>query len=202
MSTSLAWDERYAGGDFQFGEAPNLYLLSQAHRLRRGQRALAVGDGEGRNGVWLAEQGLDATLVDWSAVGLGKARGLAQRRGAPVTTITADLAQWDWPAARFDLIAWIFVHLPPADRAMACAGALKALAPGGVLVLECFTPAQEGRRSGGPKEPSLLWSRALVEQHFAGLEVLELLEGSVRLDEGPRHQGLAEVVRAVLRRPA
>ena len=122
MSTSLAWDERYAGGDFQFGEAPNLFLLSQAYRLRRGMRALAAGDGEGRNGVWLAEQGLDATLVDWSAVGLGKARGLAQRRGTPVTTITADLALWDWPAARFDLIAWIFVHLPPADRAMACAG--------------------------------------------------------------------------------
>ena len=71
-----------------------------------------------------------------------------------------------------------------------------------VLVLECFMPAQEGRRSGGPKDPALLWSRALVERHFAGLEVLELLEGAVRLDEGPRHQGLAEVVRAVLRRPA
>lgn len=202
MSTSLAWDERYAGGGFQFGEAPNLYLLSQAHRLRRGMRALAAGDGEGRNGVWLAEQGLDATSVDWSAVGLEKARALAARRGVPITTVTADLSRWDWPAARFDLIAWIFVHLPPADRALACAGAMRALAPGGLLVMECFTPAQEGRRSGGPKEPSLLWSRALVEHHFAWLEVLELLEGSVRLDEGPRHQGLAEVVRAVLRRPA
>lgn len=202
MSTSLAWDERYAGGGFQFGEAPNLYLLSQAHRLRRGLRALAVGDGEGRNGVWLAEQGLDATSVDWSAVGLEKARALAVRRGVPITTVTADLSCWDWPAARFDLIAWIYVHLPPEDRAKACAGAMRALAPGGLLVMECFTPAQEGRRSGGPRLPALLWSRALVEQHFAGLEVLELLEGSVRLDEGPRHQGLAEVVRAVLRRPA
>ena len=84
MSTSLAWDERYTGGDFQFGEAPNLFLLSQAHRLKRGMRALAVGDGEGRNGVWLAEQGLAATSVDWSAVGLGKARALAQRPLAEV----------------------------------------------------------------------------------------------------------------------
>jgi len=182
MSTSLAWDERYAGGDFQFGEAPNLFLLSQAYRLRRGMRALAAGDGEGRNGVWLAEQGLDATSVDWSDVGLAKARALAERRGVPITTVTADLSRWDWPEA--------------------CAGALRALAPGGVLVLECFTPAQEGRRSGGPKDPALLWSRALVERHFAGLEVLELMEGAVRLDEGPRHQGLAEVVRAVLRRAA
>lgn len=200
MSTSLAWDERYSGGDFQFGEAPNLFLLSQAHRLRRGMCALAVGDGEGRNGVWLAEQGLAATSVDWSGVGLTKARALAQRRGVMLETVTADLTRWDWPAARFDVIAWIFVHLPPEDRAIACEGALRALAPGGLLLMECFTPAQEGRRSGGPKDPALLWSRALVERHFAGLEVLELLEGMVRLDEGPRHQGPAEVVRAVLRR--
>jgi SAM-dependent methyltransferase len=201
MSTSLAWDERYAGGDFQFGEAPNLFLLSQAHRLRPGMHALAVGDGEGRNGVWLAERGLDATAVDWSAVGLAKARALADRRGVALATVTADLTRWDWPEARFDVIAWIFVHLPPEDRALACEGALRALAPGGLLILECFTPAQHGRRSGGPKDPALLWSRALVERHFAGLEVLELLEGTVALDEGPRHQGPAEIVRAVLRRP-
>jgi SAM-dependent methyltransferase len=201
MSTSLAWDERYAGGDFQFGEAPNLFLLSQAHRLRPGMHALAVGDGEGRNGVWLAERGLDATAVDWSAVGLAKARALADRRGVALATVTADLTRWDWPEVRFDVIAWIFVHLPPEDRALACEGALRALAPGGLLILECFTPAQHGRRSGGPKDPALLWSRALVERHFAGLEVLELLEGTVALDEGPRHQGPAEIVRAVLRRP-
>ena len=201
MSTSLAWDERYADGDFQFGEAPNLFLLSQAHRLRPGMRALAVGDGEGRNGVWLAERGLDATAVDWSAVGLAKARALAGRRGVALATVTADLTRWDWPEARFDVIAWIFVHLPPEDRALACEGALRALAPGGLLILECFTSAQKGRRSGGPKDPALLWSRALVERHFAGLEVLELLEGTVALDEGPRHQGPAEIVRAVLRRP-
>jgi SAM-dependent methyltransferase len=201
MSTSLAWDERYAGGGFQFGDAPNLFLLSQADRLKPGMRALAVGDGEGRNGVWLAEHGLAATSVDWSAVGLAKASALAARRGVALRTITADVSRWDWPVAGFDVIAWIFVHLPPEDRAMACAGALRALAPGGLLLLECFTPAQEGRRSGGPKDPALLWSRALVERHFAGLEVLELLEGTVALDEGPRHQGLAEVVRAVLRKP-
>ena len=201
MSTSLAWDERYAGGGFQFGEAPNLFLLSQAHRLRPHMRALAVGDGEGRNGAWLAERGLDTTSVDWSEVGLAKARALADRRGVALRTVTADLTRWDWPGAGFDLIAWIFVHLPPEDRAIACAGAMRALAPGGLLLLECFSPAQEGRRSGGPKDPALLWTRALVEQHFAGLEVLELLEGTVALDEGPRHQGRAEVVRAVLRRP-
>lgn len=201
MSTSLAWDERYAGGGFEFGEAPNEYLLAQSRRFRPGMAALAVGDGEGRNGVWLARQGLAVTSLDWSAVGMAKARDLAAARGVPLETVVADASTWDWPEARFDLIAWIYLHLPPADRSLAAAGCRKALRPGGLLILECFSPAQQGRRSGGPKLPELLWTRGIVEREFAGLEVMELTEGAVRLDEGPRHQGLAEVVRGVLRQP-
>jgi len=201
MSTSLAWDERYQGGEFQFGQAPNRYLQSLAPWLRPGMRALALGDGEGRNGAWLAGQGLVTTSLDWSPVGSAKAAALAAARGVPLQTVTADASAWAYPEAGFDLVAWIYLHLPPEDRAAAAAGALRALAPGGLLALECFTPAQQGRRSGGPKMPELLWSRTIVEDLFGGLEVLELLEGTVALDEGPRHQGHAEVVRALLRKP-
>lgn len=201
MSTSLAWDERYSGGGFQFGEAPNEYLLAQSRRFWPGMTALAVGDGEGRNGVWLARQGLEVTSLDWSAVGMAKARELAAAQDVALETVVADASAWTWPEARFDLIAWIYLHLPPADRVLAAAGCRRSLKPGGLLVLECFSPAQQGRRSGGPKLPELLWTRGIVEQEFAGLEVLELTEGAVRLDEGLRHQGLAEVVRCVLRQP-
>jgi SAM-dependent methyltransferase len=201
VSDAAAWDARYAGGGFAFGEAPNRYLEAQAARLRPGLRALAIGDGEGRNGVWLAERGLEVTAVDWSAAGLAKAHALAAARGVALHAVVADLTRWDWPAGRFDLLAWIFVHLPPEDRTLVAARAAAALAPGGLLVLEAFTPAQEGRRSGGPRDPELLWSGALVREHFAGLELLECLEGTVLLDEGPKHQGHAEVVRALLRKP-
>ena len=201
MSTSLAWDERYAGGEFQFGRTPNDYLRAQSWRFRPGMAALAVGDGEGRNGVWLAQQGLDVTSLDWSGIGVEKARAFAAKQGVAIDAQQADVTQWDWPEARFDLIAWIYLHLPPEDRAIATAGCLRALKPGGLLVLECFSPAQEGRRSGGPRMPALLWDRAIVEREFAALEVLELTEGAIRLDEGPKHQGLAEVVRCVLRKP-
>jgi SAM-dependent methyltransferase len=200
MSTSLAWDERFSGGDFQFGEAPNRYLEELRPWFAPGMRALALGDGEGRNGVWLAEQGLRVTALDWSAVGMAKAAQLAGRRGVTLTTTVADAAAWDYPPGGFGLVAWIYLHLPPEDRAAAARGVLRALAPGGLLALECFTPAQQGRRSGGPKMPELLWSRAMVEALFGELEVLELLEGTVSLDEGPRHQGPAEVVRALLRK--
>lgn len=200
MSDAAAWDARYRGGNFQFGDRPNDYLRSQSWRLAPGMRALAAGDGEGRNGVWLAEQGLDVTSLDWSGTGMAKAQALARRRGVALRTVVSDLTRWAWPEATCDVIAWIFVHLPPEDRAIVAPAVVQALAPGGFLILECFTPAQEGRRSGGPKDSTLLWSRALVEEAFGSLDVLELVEGTVRLDEGPRHQGPAEVVRAVLRR--
>lgn len=200
MSTSLAWDERYNGGEFQFGAAPNDYLRNQACRFAPGQRALSVGDGEGRNGVFLAEHGLVVTTIDWSPVGVAKARALAARRGAALDAKVADASAWDYPAAAFDVVAWIYLHLPPADRAAAAAGCLRALKPGGLLVLECFSPAQEGRRSGGPRLRELLWTREIAESLFAELEVIEVTEGAVRLDEGPRHQGLAEVVRGVWRK--
>nr|WP_237182271.1 class I SAM-dependent methyltransferase [Roseomonas marmotae] len=184
-----------------FGQAPNRYLESLAPRLPRQGEALALGDGEGRNGVWLAQRGLRVTAVDWSAAGLARAGELAAARGVTLATEAADLTRWPWPEARYDLIAWIFLHLPPEDRAAVVAGALRALAPGGLLVLECFSPAQQGRPSGGPKDAALLWTRGLAEAAFAPLEVLECLEGTVRLEEGPKHQGLAEVVRGVWRRP-
>ena len=200
MSTSLAWNERFAGGEFQFGEAPNRYLEELRPWFVPGMRALALGDGEGRNGAWLAGQGLRVTSLDWSAVGMAKAAELAARRGVALETVVADASARDYPDGAFDLVAWIYLHLPPADRAAAARGVARALKPGGLLALECFTPAQQGRRSGGPKMVELLWSRAIVEELFGDLEVLELLEGTVSLDEGPRHQGPAEVVRALLRK--
>jgi SAM-dependent methyltransferase len=200
VSDAGFWDQRYGVPEYQFGTAPNAWLAAQAGRLGPGMRALAAGDGEGRNGVWLARQGLEVTSVDLSAVGLAKARALAAAEGVPLRTMVANLAEWGWPEAAFDLIAWIYVIMPEAERRAAAAKAVRALAPGGLLVLEGFTPRQLGRASGGPKDPALLWTRAMVEADFAGLEVVEIWEGLVALEEGPRHRGMAEVVRGVLRK--
>jgi SAM-dependent methyltransferase len=200
VSDSQAWDARYAAQPWMFGQSPNRYLESLAPWLPTQGRALALGDGEGRNGVWLARRGLAVTAVDWSATGMARAAEWAAAQGVALVTETADLTRWDWPEGRYDLIAWIFLHLPPGDRAAVVAGALRALAPGGLLALECFTPAQQGRRSGGPREPALLWTRELADESFSSLEVLECLEGTVLLDEGPKHQGAAEVVRGLWRR--
>ncbi|WP_207538998.1 methyltransferase domain-containing protein [Sabulicella rubraurantiaca] len=200
MSTSLAWDERYGTGEFLFGDRPNDYLRAQSWRFPARGRALALGDGEGRNGVFLAGCGLDTISVDWSPVAVARAAALARARGVSMQAEVADLARWDWPASCFDVVAWIFLHLPPEDRAAVAAGVVRALRPGGLLVLEGFSPAQSGRRSGGPREAALLWTRAAADAAFGALTLLECTEGTVRLDEGPKHQGEAEVLRGVWRK--
>ncbi|MFZ5727845.1 MAG: SAM-dependent methyltransferase, partial [Pseudomonadota bacterium] len=113
--TSGFWDERYQGEAYLFGEAPNAFLARQSDRLRPGMTALAVADGEGRNGVWLAEQGLDVLSIDASRVAQDKARRLAARRGVELAFEIADLSAWNWPADRFDLVAAIFIQFadPP-----------------------------------------------------------------------------------------
>jgi len=189
------WDARYAAEDYLFGTAPNAYLASQAYRLASGQRALAVGDGEGRNAVWLAAQGLEVTLVDISPVGLDKALRLAHRHDCRIETIAADLTRWDWPHDRFDLAIEIFVHVPVADRRLIHRAMAASLKPGGLALVEAFQKGQADRPSGGPRTAPLLYDAAGLAEDFAALQTLELLEGTVLLAEGSKHRGPARIVR-------
>src|ERR1700730_17503803 len=109
------WDQRYAGEDYLFGQAPNRFLAAQAPRLQRGMSALALADGEGRNGVWLAEQGLDVLSIDSSAVAQEEGRRLAPARGVHIKLERVDLAAWSFPESRFDVTAAIFIQFatPP-----------------------------------------------------------------------------------------
>lgn len=196
-----AWDERYDRADFAYGTEPNAFLVGQRWRLERGMAVLAVADGEGRNGVWLAQQGMKVTSVDGSAVGLRKALGLALTRGVILRTICADLVDWDWPQGTYDAVASVFLHLPPEHRAAVHRAMLAAVRPGGLVLMEAFAPAQLAHASGGPRDAAMLYDAALLRADFAGAEILELQETETDLDEGPLHQGKAATVRLVARRP-
>ncbi len=197
------WDDRYSRPDYVFGEAPNAFLAAQAERLPSGGRALAVADGEGRNGVWLAEQGLDVLAVDASAVGLAKAQKLAERRGVTLTTQQVDIAEYQWPEDRFDLVAAIFIQFaPPPLRDRIFAGMIHALAPGGLLLVEGYGPRQLEYRTGGPGILENLYTADLLRTHFAALEIIELREYDAEVDEGAGHKGLSALVDLVARKPA
>ncbi|HEX9625935.1 MAG TPA: class I SAM-dependent methyltransferase [Acidiferrobacterales bacterium] len=196
------WDQRYAGEDYAYGTEPNAFLVSQAGRLAPGLRVLAVGEGEGRNAVWLAGRGLEVLAVDGSVVGLAKARALAAERGVSIATEHADLTAWRWPRAGFDAVIAIFVHFPPAERARMHAAMFAALKPGGLLILEAFTPEQLQYRTGGPPVRGMLYDAAMLRGDFPGAEIVLLEETLADVREGAYHHGRAAVVRAVLRRPS
>ncbi len=197
---SKFWDEKFNRDGFTYGTRPNAFLESRSSLLKPGGSVLVPGDGEGRNGVWLAQQGLNVTAVDSSKVGQGKARGLAEDSSVVMQFQLADLLTWDWPTAAFDHVVSIFFHLHTDDRPRLHAAMLAALKPGGILIMEAFRPEQLALSSGGPRVSELLFDKDCLAQDFAVAELLELENASPILDEGPLHQGLAATVRLVARR--
>src|ERR1700730_985008 len=143
MSELERWEARFAAPGYLFGTAPNAFLRSQAHRLRAGQTALSIADGEGRNGVWLAEQGLDVLAIDFAPTALKKAQALAAERGVVLRTEQADLTRWTWPQDQFDVIAGIFIQFfTPVERPRIFADMKHALKPGGWIFIQGYRPEQ------------------------------------------------------------
>lgn len=194
------WNERFSQAEPVYGEQPNAFLAAQSSRFRQGMKLLVPADGYGRNGIWLARQGFSVHTVDLSQVGVARSRQTAQAAGLAMTIEQGDLALWQWPESEFDGVFAIFLHLPPELRPKVHAGMLRALKPGGLVILEAFSTAQLKYSSGGPKRVELLYSPELLRQDFAGAEALVLEEKEAQISEGPLHSGAASVVNAVFRR--
>jgi SAM-dependent methyltransferase len=192
------WDQNFSVAGFKYGTAPNAFLVEQAHRLRPGADVLVPGDGEGRNGVWLAQQGHRVTAMDGSRIGLQKAQRLADERGVALTTVHGDLADWAPAPASCDAVVLTFVHLPPSLRLSAHRRLVAGLRPGGLLLIEGFHPEQLRHTSGGPKDPAMLFTPELLRADVGEwVEELMAWQGEVTLHEGPGHQGLAHVTRFI-----
>ncbi|MBK1649023.1 SAM-dependent methyltransferase [Rhabdochromatium marinum] len=194
------WDQRFDQEDYLYGTEPSQFLAAQAQRLHPGQRALVVADGEGRHAVHLATLGLEVTAMDSSGVALAKARKLAAARGVAVDFHQADLHDWPWTPAHYEVVVAIFIQFAdPELRAAIFAGMQRTLAPGGLLLLHGFTPAQLAFRSGGPPCAELLYTPELLRDAFAGLEILRLEEYQTELREGTGHVGQAALIDLVAR---
>jgi SAM-dependent methyltransferase len=156
---------------------------------------LAVADGEGRNSVWLARQGLQVDAFDLSQVGVAKARALAQQSGVDVNYAVADCDGWQWPTAVYDYVVAIFVQFAdPAARARLFSNMVRALKPGGYLLLQGYTPKQLDYKTGGPGIPEHLYTPALLRQELPGVRIVELREYEEELAEGARHNGMSALV--------
>ncbi|MEZ5937736.1 MAG: class I SAM-dependent methyltransferase [Hyphomonadaceae bacterium] len=195
------WDQRFDREDYVFGTAPNAFLRSHADRLQPGWRALAVADGEGRNGVWMAERGLGVHAVEGSPVAIEKARRLAAGRGVSLEFEHADLSDWTWPEAAYDVVVGIFIQFaPPPLRATMFEGMKRALKPGGLLLLEGYRPEQLVYRTGGPQNADHMYDEAMLREAFGDMEILELNAYDAVIEEGEGHSGMSALIDLVARK--
>jgi cyclopropane fatty-acyl-phospholipid synthase-like methyltransferase len=196
------WNQRFDREDYLFGTEPNAFLVSQSGLLVPGQRALSMADGEGRNSVWLAAQGLEVDAVEISPVAVRKARVLAAERGVAPNFHVADLREWDFGEERYGIVAAVFIQfLSPAERPAVFARIARALAPGGHLILQGYTPKQVEYKTGGPPNAENMYTEALLRQSFADLEILHLQEHEGSLSEGTGHLGWSALIDLVVRKP-
>ena len=196
------WEARFSAPDYIFGKEPNYFLAKCKPLLPASGRVLAVADGEGRNSVWLAEQGLEVHAIDFSPTAQDKARALARERGVNVMFELADVHNWAYPEAAYDAVCEIFTQFStPAERALKWAGMRKALKPGGLLIIQGYTPKQLAYGTGGPKQVDQLYTRPMLERAFAGFHDMIFTEEELEMHEGTSHSGMSAVIGLICQKP-
>jgi SAM-dependent methyltransferase len=202
LSEYERWEARFAAPEYVFGKEPNYFLASCRTLLPSSGRVLTVADGEGRNGVWLAEQGLDVLSIDFSPAAQQKARALAAERHVNVAFQHGDVHTWNYPAAAFDVVVEIFTQFSsPAERARKWAGMRRALKRGGLLIIQGYTPKQLEYGTGGPKQRENFYTRAMLEHAFGDFCELKITEEEREIYEGTSHGGMSALISFTARKP-
>ena len=196
------WDARFSSDEYIFGTEPNVWLAQHADLFKPGMRVLAVADGEGRNSVWMAQQGLQVDAFDISPVGIEKAKKLAQQQGVQVNFSIHGVDDYPWTTGDYDAVVAIFIQFADPDtRATLFKRMKSALKPDGVVLLQGYTPKQLDYKTGGPPNLSHLYTEELLQDAFGDLDVLELTSYEQVLTEGTQHHGQSALIGLVARRP-
>ena len=199
MSTRDFWNEKFANTEYAYGTEPNDFLVSAVTKLKRGA-TLSLAEGEGRNAVWLAQQGFTVSAIEQSEKGVGKTLRLALQRGVIVIAERGELETFHIQPNSWDLVVSIFAHTPQELRRKLHRQVVAGLKPGGVFVLEAYTPAQIANNTGGPKDASLMPTAELLRSELAGLVFDRIEEVEREVVEGSLHTGTAHVVQVVAHR--
>jgi 2-polyprenyl-3-methyl-5-hydroxy-6-metoxy-1,4-benzoquinol methylase len=197
------WNKRFDTPDYIFGKAPNEYLQAQATlHLKRGDSVLCVADGEGRNSVWLAKQGMRVDAFDLSEIALSKAIALATEEAAQVQFSLVSTDTWNWQSSQYDAVVGIFIQFAdPAMRVRLFAQMISTLRPGGLLIIQGYTPKQLDFKTGGPSILEHLYTEDMIRDLIGDLEIIDLCVYEKTLSEGPKHTGMSALLGLVSRKP-
>ena len=195
------WDKRFQTDHYVYGKKPNAFLAEFQKELKNSGDVLAIAEGEGRNAIYLAEQGMNVTTWDFAESGLAKTNKLAEERGVVVSTELVDLAKAKWSENKWDEIVCIFGHFPTELRKKTLQGVKKAIKPGGYFLTEVYSPYQIPYKSGGPKDSEFLYKPEEFLGTFSDWRIVHFFMGEVVRNEGELHSGLAHVIQFVGQKP-
>jgi cyclopropane fatty-acyl-phospholipid synthase-like methyltransferase len=197
------WNKRFDTPDYIFGKAPNEYLEAQAKlHLKKDDAVLCVADGEGRNSVWLAKQGMRVDAFDLSEIALSKAIALAQEEAVQVQFSLASSDTWVWQPNQYDAVVGIFIQFAdPVMRARLFTQMISTLRPGGTLIIQGYTPKQLEFKTGGPSILEHLYTDNMIRNLIGNLEIIDLCVYEKALSEGPKHTGMSALLGLVARKP-
>ncbi|MBS1667501.1 MAG: class I SAM-dependent methyltransferase [Bacteroidetes bacterium] len=193
------WDQRFGQEEFIYGKTPNQFFKDQLQGLKPAKLLLPC-EGEGRNAVFAATQHWEVDAFDQSSTGKQKAEQLAKEFNVHINYQLADAIEFDYGENKYDAIALIYAHFPESIRKQIHQKCVKALKPGGLLLIEAFNPLQLNNNSGGPKSEDLLYTMEMLAQDFKGMHFQLLRNESIVLEEGEFHKGLANVLRMIAKK--
>jgi 2-polyprenyl-3-methyl-5-hydroxy-6-metoxy-1,4-benzoquinol methylase len=194
------WNERFSIDTYLFGQQANHYLQAQKDRLQGG-KALAIADGEGRNSVWLAEQGLQVNAFDFSPIALEKAKKLAQQKNVSVDFECSDWQSYAWPKSEYDYVVGIFFQFAdPDERTELFAKMDHSLKPGGLMIIQGYGEKQLQYKTGGPGVIENLYTESLLKKAFQNYEILDSCTYEKEIEEGDGHDGMSALVGFVARK--
>lgn len=198
------WNERFDKKEFIFGKEPNEYLVDQASQyLKPKSSVLCIADGEGRNGVWLAKQSMQVTGFDVSDIALAKANQFAADNNVNIQYSLCDTDGFDWQVNAYDAVVGIFIQFAdPEMRARIFRQVHQTLKPGGLFILQGYTPKQLEYKTGGPSLIEHLYTEELIRELSQGFEVLDLQCYEKELSEGARHTGMSALLGMVAKKSA
>jgi 2-polyprenyl-3-methyl-5-hydroxy-6-metoxy-1,4-benzoquinol methylase len=196
------WNQRFNKEEFIFGKEPNEYLALQArNHLKPKDKVLCIADGEGRNGVWLAKQGMQVYGFDASDIALGKAKQFAKDNQVQVAYSFSDTDSFDWQENEYDAVIGIFIQFAdPAMRERIFQKTHKVLKPGGIFILQGYTPKQLEYKTGGPSLIEHLYTEAMIRDLAKAFQILDLCCYEQELNEGARHAGMSALLGLVAKK--